>query len=745
MNYEELREKLQATEDKIAFLVSDEMTKEAESDIYRQMELVDLSVECLSDVEKKELFDYPFYSYKLSFNFKLTILNSVINEDIFLQMLFDDKVSGEFDILQDIKPLIKQKSDKVKKQVLFNLDFIKKHTDGHSVYMTDIIKTLSEEPKIEFLKNKEISLFYVPGDYIAELICTLSNDEEKKSIMQIYKLENNLKIIKTFRYENIRDYILKNKLFKADIINILQILDTQNLRNFIIVHKDYLKQNNIFPYEIISELPTKKQIEVFNCLNDMNLTTYEQKEILATFNKETKEKLNKSELSGKLRCTLTIETSKKRIKETYYEGKIKYLNFIEIIIDWNRNLEDYRGLDHLININPDDFTEEQRNRFIKLCEICPNLQVENNLDSKETVSKQQSSYISSGAEYLEAEKWITSLINSIKPEYTKTQKLAIVDNAIGKKVSYIPENNTEIENETIADSRAIWRIICSGYGTCNGIARLEQYILKRIGIESEIINSESHSHAFLKIKDIELPLANGKVVRGDTIVDPTWNLANHRFGGKPENFCINYKQARQNDISGNFVDHCCHKNDEKLKDVTLCLDEQSLRKLFTSVGLVNKDGKFPITELKRKSRQINIKFFEQPENNINAQLMLLKEFCPEFATCQNSSMRIITSVLLNYDNLLYNKCVVKRVYNRRDPQKKAVIYVYFKSNEFGQKFYVADNRKDGSQFIELTLEEFTSEYECYDSDLRDSYGIRPWEFDQEMKKTSFSLAIMENL
>ena len=198
MNYEKLRKELQSTEDKIGFLVSDKMTNEAQLNIEKQMKLVALSVEFLSDEEKKELFNYPFYSNKLQCIFKMVILSSVINEDIFLQMLFDDKVSGKFDIIQDIKPLIEQKSDKVIKQVLFNLDFIKRHTDGHSVYMTDIIKKLTEESRIEFLKNKEITLFYMPRDFVVELICTLSNDEEKKSIMQIYELENNLEIIKTF-------------------------------------------------------------------------------------------------------------------------------------------------------------------------------------------------------------------------------------------------------------------------------------------------------------------------------------------------------------------------------------------------------------------------------------------------------------------------------------------------------------------------------------------------------------------
>ena len=48
-----------------------------------------------------------------------------------------------------------------------------------------------------------------------------------------------------------------------------------------------------------------------------------------------------------------------------------------------------------------------------------------------------------------------------------------------------------------------------------------------------------------KIKDIELPLANGESVKGNTIIDPTWNLTSHRFGGKPNNFCISYEEARK--------------------------------------------------------------------------------------------------------------------------------------------------------------------------------------------------------
>ena len=138
-------------------------------------------------------------------------------------------------------------------------------------------------------------------------------------------------------------------------------------------------------------------------------------------------------------------------------------------------------------------------------------------------------FFSTPAEYKEAEQWISSLVNSLNPSYSNLQKMAIIDHAIGKKISYTPDYETEVFNPK--DARALWKIITSGYGVCNGIAAVEQYILQRIGIESEMIQSENH--AFLKVKDIELPDENGELQKGDTIVDPTWNLTSHRFNAIP--------------------------------------------------------------------------------------------------------------------------------------------------------------------------------------------------------------------
>lgn len=122
-------------------------------------------------------------------------------------------------------------------------------------------------------------------------------------------------------------------------------------------------------------------------------------------------------------------------------------------------------------INPEEFTEEQRTKFIKLCDICPNLKIVNTLHNT-------TEYFSTIGEYKEAEEWISSIIDNLNPEYSKAQKLAIIDNAIGKKLSYSPDFGTEVFDSE--NCRSLWKIISCGYGVCNGIAKVEQYMLNRI-------------------------------------------------------------------------------------------------------------------------------------------------------------------------------------------------------------------------------------------------------------------------
>lgn len=286
-----------------------------------------------------------------------------------------------------------------------------------------------------------------------------------------------------------------------------------------------------------------------------------------------------------------------------------------IVIDLNSDLERYRGLDRFIKINPQEFSEEKIKKLVKLCEICPNLQVCNRLGNDD---KSYDSRSSSGQEYIEAEKWITSVMSKLKPEYTSAQKIAIIDNEIGKKISYSPEHSTKnfdlnaINNGANA-ARCLWKIISSGYGVCNGIANVEQYIFNRVGIESEfIVGSE---HAFLKVENVDIELSNGQFAKINGILDPTWNLAAHRFGGPPKNFIISYEEARKHDIDSQGNDVQAHLCDEKLQNLNITLDDNDLKYLFQSVGITNSDGTFPLELFLNRLKSTDEQYIRKPCKN----------------------------------------------------------------------------------------------------------------------------------
>lgn len=76
-------------------------------------------------------------------------------------------------------------------------------------------------------------------------------------------------------------------------------------------------------------------------------------------------------------------------------------------------------------------------------------------------------------------------------------------------------------------------------------------------------------------------------------------------------------------------------------------------------------------------------------------------------------MKVLSDVLLDNENLDFNRCIVNRVYDREDKDKRPVMYVYIDSDEIGKKFYVPNNEGD---FLELEEEEFIKKYECYEID-----------------------------
>ena len=502
-----------------------------------------------------------------------------------------------------------------------------------------------------------------------------------------------------------------------DVLQVVQSLSNTGIMH-VLQNRDFLTKYRISPYQIIGEYDRELQLDVMSKFEDMGFSIAEKRQILATLPQSMKKNIDTSEFPQEYMTAFEIQ-----ISEDF--GDIR--GYGKITVDFDVDLERYRGLDKLIHINPMQVSNENRAKILQLCEICPTMDIENNLNSGQSTVE----------EYRDAEGWINSVLEGIKPEWTDIQKVAFIDNAIGKKISYAPEFGTEMFNEN--DARALWKIISSGHGVCNGITQVEKYILGRIGIEAEEVpNIKSNgrsSHGFLKLKNIELPSADGVEVIGDTILDPTWNLVAHRYRAKPENFCRSYENIRKKDIREDGTDAECHKNDEALVSATLELDEQSLRQLFASIGIADKDGQFPITKLKADSKAVDDLRLPS-EEAIKRQFLLLAEYYPEFAACPNSTAAVLSGILLNNENFKFDKCVVNRVYEREDENKKLVQYVYANFPGVGKKFYVVD--KSMGQFVELPQAEFEKRFECYENDLKVSKGIRPWE-DSEAEKTAENL------
>ncbi len=76
---------------------------------------------------------------------------------------------------------------------------------------------------------------------------------------------------------------------------------------------------------------------------------------------------------------------------------------------------------------------EQQN-LDKLCKICPQMNISDDLGISE----------SSVEEYLNGEKWINQVVQALNPEWSNIEKVAFIDNAIGKKISYSPDFKTEV-------------------------------------------------------------------------------------------------------------------------------------------------------------------------------------------------------------------------------------------------------------------------------------------------------------
>lgn len=702
MDINDLRKLLEKSADKVSILKDESELKKYN---FSMAELIELINTFFNDKEKESILSYNVFNTDI-INSK--IIDTISDENIKLQVIHDSNIS-EWEKVQ----IIGKMSNKAKMKVL-----IDKKTYGIDFLGDDIIFSFDDSTKVKILSNPKISrdMLNLNNAQITKLAKELSNDTDKLNVLKMYNLGIYEKeIVKSLSENDNKIKCLLEKNFNQNYsIEILETLDEKTLISFFKQNKDFYKKNNIHPYNVIWRLNKEKQMNFVSSLEDMELTLNEKLEILAVLKPEVKQEIDTSNFPEKYKVALSMKTS--QYIEDILERPIDYTDSANIILDLERNPEDYRNFDNLITSMPEGFSDEQRKKFIEICKVCPDLTVKNSYT------------VATGKEYVVAENWITSVIGKIDPQYTDLQKIAVIDNAIGKKISFSPDERTEVFNTS--NCRNIWRIITSGYGVCNGISTTEKYIFDRIGIESEIVDSETH--AFLKIKNIEMPLENGEIVKGNTLLDSTWNLGRNKFGGMPNCFCLSYEDMRKRDIDSKGNDHKSHENDKDLQDATLSLSEQNLRSLFTSIGVADKNGKFPIGDFVEKSKLVDKIYAKQQDENISKQLLLFSKLYPNFAKCQQETMEMLTLISFNNENMDFNKCVINRVYNKSDKEKKPVVYAYIESNDSEKKFYYADAKE--KKFIELHPKEFTEQFECYEADLERANGVRPWKSDQKYKK-----------
>lgn len=695
-------EELKNAEDKLSIFLNFEKLTQYISTV---RELIEAFSTCLSDNEKFEAITKSDYFERQAPYTKSTIIMTIKDDKIKNKIIQDSSIVEKSFEQYSFMKFCKTLNDEGKMFVLNCQGYIEKF-DLKSYEIRDLIEALSEDNRVLILSNKElVKKLGIDGFNLTNLIIGLKDDSSKSKLAKEHELNeyDQIGVIKSFSDENKKRIILGEKVSERFLIDIISSLGTDAIIDFINNEQEFLTKKEIKIYQIIKRMLSERQIQVAERVEEIHLPEAEKRRILACLDNKTKEKLDLEKIDEKYRSLIDIRL------------ETEFPNMGMICPKLDDDFTKYKDLDELISINPLQIvkSEEDRKKLIKLFEICPNVSVEDNL----IISS------STGAEYIKGEEWVSSVLQGIQQEWTDVQKLAYIDTIIGKRISYTPNFGTEVENE--GDERSLWKIMTSGYGVCNGIAQVEQYLLSRVGIEAELVSGEHH--AFVKVNNIEIPTENG-IIRGDTLVDPTWNLTASRYGAKPNHFCKSYEELRKADIDDEGKDHECHKNDDL--QGTINMDEETLRKVYKSIGIADKDGNFPIIHLIQQARKVD-ETSPDIQTNIKKKFEILKNWCPEFATCHNSTINVLRDVLFeNNEKFDFQRCIASRVYDRADAQKDAVLYLYMELQGVGKQFFYAD--KQSGEFVQMPQDEFERKFECYEVDLKENK--RPWETNVEIEE-----------
>ena len=689
MNLNELEEYIKNSDNKISLLTQKETLAPRTLSKRAYVELV---CEFLSDAEKvafinsgvedKEMFQY--------------VLMNIQDEEKKATCIMQNK--EQFSSLEEkakVRILSKIKGKSIL-QFLQNPSFFKDN-DIDAYAISHILKGVEEEVKKVFLSqhSKEVVELGLSLGQVESHIENIEDDEFKQKIAGLYPFSNYLlgRIVASCSPSKKVQLILENpfQFNHRQICQTLARFSPEEVIDFLRTHQDFIEENHIKPYEISSKMPFEMQYAVLGGLLEMVTDENEKRKILATLTPEVKDRI---------------------VDETIEPPELKKSLFVQfngsyVVVDWEDDLQKYRGLDDLITIFGQDITIKQAER---LYSVCPNTKV-----TSKTLPIGKNSTLQ---EFIEGEKWISSVVAGVDSNWNDIEKIAYVDRCIGKKIGFYPAEETEIENAE--DVRSLWKIIANGYGLCNGIADVAQNILERVGIHAEMASSEVH--AFLKLCDVEIENESGEVVRGDTLYDPTWNLSRNQFDGRPDNLCVSYETIRKHDMTSSGHDRKSHEN-HTLEDITLEIGQEALTKAYRTIGVVTReDGKFPVADA-NEAIQKKIDSVLLPMDKVKVGLKTLESLYPNFAHFQRETTAFLNHNILPFVNL--EKAVVDRVYAREDQEKKPVLFLYARDGNNEKQFFYVD--ESIGRFVNVSQEEFEQRFECYEKDLIALQDRRVWD------------------
>lgn len=704
MNIQEFRTLMENTPDKISAIKKNisqfkfsitELTSVV-NDIFTDRE----KVECLSILKPK---------------YWLPIIKSIDSNDIKMEVMKNDELTANIQKYNYVE-LLNSLHDTGKLTILHDKEFLNsKRITKYDI--VDIIKSMADTSKNQVFNDAELKEIYklTKSDYLniiksMEIASIEQLLENKELLLSLIDKNNVDRVVQDCSDAKKKEVILSDK-YPFNSYNVEKILahfDIPNLFDFIQENSEFLQDKEIHLHNVVKALSKEKQLEFVTGMESVDINLSDKLKTLVVLKDEAKAELDRTGMNERYLQALEMKL------DTEFDSN----NYGNLDVDLDSDLSKYQGLDELITISPQGVPFYQHYKLIELAKICPNLKVKDNIDLS----------LSTGQEFIDSEEWISDVLSNIKEDWSDIQKAAYIDHRVGKKISYTPDFDTEVTDQESA--RALWRIIDSGYGVCNGIAQVEQYLLSHVGIESELVSSGRHT--FLKVNDIEIPREDGTTIKGDTLLDPTWNLTTHKYDAYPNLFARSYEEIRKCDKSDDGTDCESHKVKGNFLDNTIDIEEKVLVEVYKSIGLAKENGNFPISDMMSESDRIAVQDIPIDEK-ITKQLDLLTNYHPDFSMCQNSTISIIAGNILKHPEMSFKKLVVNRVYNRRDENKTPAVFVYYNAGKEKERFFVAE--PGSKSFSYKNKDDFIIEYECYEKDMEKTDGLRPWEAGaKEVKK-----------